>query len=142
MTVAVILTQKGRDVVTAAPDNNMLQVCELLESKGIGAVVISRNGLSVDGIFSERDFVRAVARHGQAVLERPVSEFMTEKVVTCDPDDTVSELMRRMTQGKFRHLPVVDNDRLVGIISIGDVVKQRIAAAEAEASAMREYITA
>mgnify|MGYP000498301188 CR=1 FL=1 len=142
MTVAVILARKGRDVVTTTPDSKLADVCELLETKGIGAVVISHGGGKVDGIFSERDFLRAMARKGAGALDRPVSEFMTEKVVTCQPDDSVAELMRHMTDGKFRHLPVVEDGRLIGIISIGDVVKERIAEAEAEASAMREYITA
>lgn len=142
MTVAVILTRKGRDVVTTSPDSRLSQVCELLETKGIGAVVVSHGGERVDGIFSERDFVRALARQGAAALERPVKDFMTKSVVSCDPDDTVVEVMRRMTTGKFRHLPVVEDGRLTGIVSIGDVVKHRIAEAEAEATAMREYITA
>jgi CBS domain-containing protein len=143
MTVAVILTRKGHDIVTAKPDATLGSVCEMLETKGIGAVVISHGGERVDGIFSERDFVRAVARQGAAALERPVSDYMTKKVVTCGLDDSIAELMKRMTEGKFRHLPVVeDGGRLVGIVSIGDVVKHRIAEAEAEAMAMREYITA
>lgn len=142
MTVAVILTRKGRDVVTTTPDSRMSTVCELLETKGIGAVVISHGGERVDGIFSERDFVRAIARQGAAALERPVKDYMTKNVVTCSPEDTVVDVMRRMTAGKFRHMPVVEDGRLAGIISIGDVVKHRIAEAEAEALAMREYITA
>jgi CBS domain-containing protein len=120
----------------------MSDVCNLLETKGIGAVVVSHGGEKVDGIFSERDFVRAIARQGSAALDRPVRDYMTQNVVTCDPDDTIAEVMLRMTQGKFRHLPVVENGKLTGIISIGDVVKHRIAEAEAEAMAMREYITA
>jgi CBS domain-containing protein len=142
MTVAVILTRKGRDVVTTTPDSLMSDVCNLLETKGIGAVVISHGGEKVDGIFSERDFVRAIARQGASALERPVRDYMTQNVVTCEPDDKIAEVMQRMTQGKFRHMPVVENGRLAGIISIGDVVKHRIAEAEAEAMAMREYITA
>ncbi|MEJ8574532.1 CBS domain-containing protein [Microbaculum marinum] len=142
MNVAVILTRKGRDVVTTTPDTTMAAACELLETKGIGAVVVSHGGDRVDGIFSERDFVRAIARQGAAALDQPVSEHMTSRVETCGPDDSVAMLMRRMTDGKFRHMPVVESGRLVGIISIGDVVKERIAEAEAEASAMREYITA
>jgi CBS domain-containing protein len=103
---------------------------------------ISHGGEKVDGIFSERDFVRAIARQGASALERPVRDYMTQNVVTCEPDDKIAEVMQRMTQGKFRHMPVVENGRLAGIISIGDVVKHRIAEAEAEAMAMREYITA
>ncbi|MCT8974928.1 CBS domain-containing protein [Microbaculum marinisediminis] len=142
MTVAVILTRKGRDVVTTGPDSRVSDVCDLLETKGIGAVVISHDGSRVDGIFSERDFVRAVARQGSAALERPVRDYMTKAVVTCEPEDLVANVMRKMTEGKFRHLPVIEDGRLAGVISIGDVVKHRIAEAEAEAMAMREYITA
>lgn len=142
MTVAVILGRKGRDVLTTSPQSTMADVCRLLEEKGIGAVVISADGATVEGIFSERDFVRAVARDGAGALSKPVSDYMTASVVTCDPDDTVGDLMRRMTEGKFRHMPVVKDGSLQGIVSIGDVVKERIAAAEAEASAMRDYITA
>ncbi len=142
MTVAVILSRKGHDVLTASPQSTTAEACRLLEEKGIGAVVISADGATVAGIFSERDFVRAVARDGAGALSRPVSDYMTASVVTCDPDDTVGDLMRRMTEGKFRHMPVVKDGSLQGIVSIGDVVKERIAAAEAEASAMRDYITA
>ena len=142
MTVAVILARKGSDVVTTTPDRRMSDVCELLETKGIGAVVISQGGKRVDGIFSERDFVRAIAREGAAALDRPVRDYMTNPVVGCGLDDPIVEVMRRMTQGKFRHMPVIEDGRLAGIVSIGDVVKHRIAEAEAEASAMREYITA
>lgn len=142
MTVEVILARKGRNVLTAHPGASLASVCELLEARGIGAVVISADGSSVEGIFSERDFVRAVARHGAVALTAPVSDFMTSKVVTCGLADTVPALMEKMTEGKFRHVPVVEEGRMVGIISIGDVVKHRIAEAEAEAEAMREYITA
>jgi CBS domain-containing protein len=142
MTVEVILARKGRNVLTAHPSTPLAKVCELLEAKGVGAVVVSSDGSRVDGIFSERDFVRALARHGAVALNAPVADFMTTKVVTCAPDDTVPALMEKMTEGKFRHVPVVVDGRMVGIVSIGDVVKHRIAEAEAEASAMREYITA
>lgn len=140
MTVAAILAAKGRDVVTADPDSPIIEVCRLLTNRGIGAVLILEAG-AIAGIFSERDLVRAVAREGAAILEHPVRKFMTTAVAICHPSDTTGSLMEQMTQGKFRHLPVVENGALVGIVSIGDVVKQRIAEAEAESAAMREYIT-
>lgn len=142
MTVEVILARKGRNVLSVHPDTPLASVCELLEAKGIGAVVISSGNARVEGIFSERDFVRAIARHGAVALTAPVADFMTSKVVTCQLGDTVPALMEKMTEGKFRHVPVVEEGRMVGIVSIGDVVKHRIAEAEAEAEAMREYITA
>ena len=141
MTVAVILTRKGRDVVTTPPDTSMGAVCDLLETKGIGAVVISHGGGRVDGIFSERDFVRAIARQGAAALEKPVSEFMTENVEVCSPDDSVSGLMRRMTEGKFRHMPVVDeNGHMLGLVSIGDAVSGRLKELSAEKEALTGMI--
>lgn len=140
MTVATILDDKGRGVVTARPDDTLLSVCQLLSKRRIGAVVVSSDGERVDGIISERDVVAAVAEGGAGCLERPVGNYMTRRVSTCTPDDTVDTLMRVMTTGKFRHVPVMEDGRLVGIVSIGDAVKWRIAEAEAEARAMKEYI--
>ena len=141
MTVAAILDEKGRDVVTARPGDTLADICAILAEKRIGAVVVTDKSGSVKGIVSERDVVRAVARDGAPVLSKPISSVMTRKVVACAEDDTNAVLMAKMTDGKFRHLPVVRADKLVGIISIGDVVKHRIAEAEFEARAMREYIS-
>ena len=113
-----------------------------LASKRIGAVVVTAPGTAVIGIVSERDVVRMLAQHGPSALSRGIDECMTRNVVTCRETDTVDELMSRMTQGRFRHLPVVEGGELAGIISIGDVVKHRVAEVELEASAMRDYITA
>lgn len=140
MTVAVMLAGKGSDVITVQAEDRTIDVCRVLEAHGIGAVVVTDAKGKLAGIVSERDLVRALAREGAGVLDRPVSGYMTKKVTTCSPDSTLADVMALMTEGKFRHLPVVENDRLVGIISIGDAVKQRIAEAEAEAEAMREYI--
>lgn len=140
MTVATILSQKGRDVVTVNPDDTFKVVAELLEEKGIGAVIASTDGKKVAGILSERDLVRAIARSGASALDKPISDFMTKKVVACSDHDSIDDIMGKMTAGKFRHIPVVNGGKLDGIISIGDVVKQKIAEAEFEARAMRDYI--
>lgn len=140
MNVAAMLTTKGRDIITAKPTDTMRDVCLVMETHGIGAVVIVDDAGQLTGIVSERDFVRAMARQGAAILDKPVSAYMTSDVVTCALDDKVAEIMGRMTDGKFRHMPVIDGGQMIGMISIGDVVKQRIAEAEAESRAMREYI--
>lgn len=140
MTVAAILKEKGRNVVTANQDDTVGQVCAMLAEKRIGAIVVTDGSEAPTGIVSERDMVRAIARDGAAALEKPVSSIMTREVVPCGEEDTNASLMERMTQGKFRHMPVVKDGRLVGIVSIGDVVKRRIAEAEFEAQAMRDYI--
>lgn len=140
MTVAAILSEKGRDVVTVSGSNTLADICSKLAERRIGAVVIVDDSKHVLGILSERDIVRVVAASGAAALQSAASDAMTRQVVTCSSEDTIATLMTKMTQGKFRHLPVVENGKLVGIVSIGDVVKRRIAEAEFEARAMRDYI--
>lgn len=140
MTVAAILAEKGRDVVTMAPEASMSEALAFLAEHRIGALVVAGADRRVLGILSERDVVRAIARHGAEVLNREVQAFMTREVVTCREDDTTYDMMEAMTQGRFRHLPVVEDGRLVGIISIGDVVKRRIGQVELEAAEMRSYI--
>lgn len=140
MTVAAILNEKGRNVVTANPGDLLADVCAVLAEKRIGAIVVTDRSAGAKGIMSERDVVRAIAREGAAALAKPVSTFMTREVVSCSEEDTNATLMAKMTEGKFRHMPVLRGNRLVGIVSIGDVVKRRIAEAEFEAQAMREYI--
>jgi CBS domain-containing protein len=140
MNVAMILTDKGREVATVLPGTSIKDVIALLASKKIGAAVVCDTEKRVRGIVSERDIVRILASHGPAVLSEPVSDHMTKDVVTCADRDTVAWLMEEMTSHRFRHMPVVDAGRLIGIVSIGDVVKQRIALAELEANSMREYI--
>lgn len=139
MTVRSILNTKGRQVTNVTPDTSLSAAASLLGEKKIGAVLVMNQG-RLEGILSERDIVRRLGEHGAAALEQPVSEVMTRKVVTCRETDTVAELMEMMTAGKFRHLPVVDNGRVVGLISIGDVVKRRVEEYESEQAALRDYI--
>lgn len=141
MTVARILAEKGRSVVTVEPQRTLDEAIHLLAEKRIGAVVVSDAEGAVLGILSERDIMRALARQGAGALDALVSEHMTATVVTCARDTTVEDVMHLMTDGRFRHVPVLEEGRLAGLISIGDVVKRRIAAVEAEHQAMRDYIT-
>lgn len=140
MKVEGILSTKGDGVVTVSPDDTVKQAVEVLASNRIGAVVVSDGDGGVAGILSERDVVRTLAAHGADALDTAVGDLMTREVVTARLEDTLDQVSERMTRGKFRHVPIVDGDRLVGIISIGDVVKHRIESIEAEASAMRDYI--
>jgi CBS domain-containing protein len=141
MNVARILKDKGRNVTTAHPDTKMRDVVNILYEKRIGAIVVCENFHNVRGIITERDIVRLLALYGPAALDAPVSQHMTKNVKTCTERDTVIWLMEEMTRRRFRHLPVLEGDKLVGIISIGDVVKVRVAEVELEAASMREYIT-
>jgi CBS domain-containing protein len=140
MNVATILNQKGRDVATASAEASLMDIVGDLAQHKVGAMVIVDAGKRVAGIISERDIVRAISTDGAAVLSRSAADFMTHGVVTCTEDDTVAELMERMTEGRFRHIPVVVDGELAGIVSIGDVVKARVSEAEQEAEAMRSYI--
>jgi CBS domain-containing protein len=141
MNVAAILKSKGRSVVTTTPDKSLLEVAKLLEEHRIGCIVIEGDDGKVAGIVSERDLVRAIGQSGGKVLKEPVSDYMTKTVVTAREADTIDRLMSEMSSHRFRHMPVVERGRLIGLVSIGDVVKMRIAEAEMEAAAMREYIT-
>ena len=140
MTVKAILSRKGRDVTTIAPTANLSDAVKLLAERRIGAVVVTGADNRVAGILSERDIVRTLAARGAAALDDNVAAVMTRKVTTCSEADTVVAIMERMTAGKFRHVPVVDQGQLVGVISIGDVVKHRVEEIEGETSALREYI--
>ncbi|MEQ9149895.1 MAG: CBS domain-containing protein [Parvibaculum sp.] len=139
MNVATILKAKGSDVATVNPTVTLGEVATLLSERRIGAVVVMQDR-KVLGIVSERDIVKAVARNGGEALTAPVRDVMTSRVVTCSLNDSVDELMDSMTMGRFRHLPVIENGELAGIISIGDVVKHRIAETVMETEAMRLYI--
>lgn len=141
MNVRTILKSKGGDVVSVQADETVSAAARLLTNRRIGALVVGDAGGDIVGIFSERDIVAGIAKHGSAVLDQPVSALMTRDVVFCRPVDTIGEVMGKMTDRRIRHLPVVDGDRLLGVISIGDVVKQRIAESENEAEALREYIS-
>jgi len=141
MTVARILAEKGRTVETVNPDMTIDTAIHRLAEKGIGALIVCGPDHALAGIISERDVMRALARDGGAAFDAPVSRYMTAKVVTCTRDAAIEDVMATMTEQRFRHIPVVDDGRLAGIVSIGDVVKHRIAAVEADYQAMRDYIT-
>ncbi|MTI42241.1 CBS domain protein [Roseibium hamelinense] len=141
MTVAAILKEKGRDVIAERGETELAEVCKVLGKNKIGAILITDPDGHIEGIVSERDIVRAVGEDGSAALTRPVSSVMTKSVVTCSEDDTVSQVMAKMTAGRFRHVPVVKDGKVAGVISIGDVVKHKIAQVEQEAEQMRSYIT-
>lgn len=140
MTVAAILAEKGHEVVTVGPTATVKETVELLADHRIGAAVVTDRTGRILGIISERDIVAALAESGAGALDREVRSVMTEKVVTCSERDTINAVMTRMTRGRFRHLPVVENGRMVGVVSIGDVVKRRIEDVEREAEEMRVYI--
>ena len=140
MTVKAILSRKGGDVVTIAPAATLSAAVKLLAERRIGALVVTGPDNRVAGILSERDIVRTLAERGPVALDDNVGAVMTRKVTTCTEADTIVFIMERMTAGKFRHLPVVDQGKLVGVISIGDVVKYRLEEVGRESEALREYI--
>jgi CBS domain-containing protein len=140
MNVSVILAGKGSDIVTIEPNASLTDAVHLLADKNIGAALILGADRRIAGIISERDIVRALAERGAVALEEPVSRTMTRKVETCIEAESVANIMERMTAGKFRHMPVVDQGRLVGIVSIGDIVKHRVQEMERDSVAMRDYI--
>lgn len=141
MRIADILEAKGERVVTVRPELGIEHLVKRLKAERIGAVVVSETGTTVDGIISERDIAYALADQGAGVLDRTVAELMTHGVVTCTPDDTLAHIAKVMTQRRIRHLPVVEGRNLVGIVSIGDVVKHRLAELELEANVLRDYAT-
>lgn len=140
MTVARVLKEKGRDVLTIQPHRTLKEVAALLAERGVGAAVVSDASMTVLGIISERDIVRAIGSGSASALEEPVSRYMTAKVTTVTESASIDHVMETMTAGRFRHLPVVENGRLVGIVSIGDVVKRHVDALDNERRALREYI--
>jgi CBS domain-containing protein len=140
MNVETILRTKGRAVATIGPDETVGAAVDELISRNIGAIVVSKDGESVDGIISERDVVHALAARGTDLLSLKVAEVMTQRVITCDPADSVEQLMAEMTNRRIRHFPVVQDGRLCGIVSIGDVVKNRLDEVEYEARSLRSFI--
>jgi len=140
MTVRTILDTKGHQVESIQPGAKLSAAVEILGKKKIGAVLVLNLAGHIEGILSERDIVRVLSERGAAVLDEPVSNVMTRKVVSCRPTDTVSGIMEMMTLGKFRHLPVVEDAKVVGLISIGDIVKWRVQEYEREQEALRDYI--
>ena len=140
MNVATILHDKGPEVVTLPVDASIREAAKTLAKFRVGAIVVVDDEGRIRGILSERDIVKDIAECGGECLDDPVSSRMTGDVMTCKKSDTVEYLMGQMTRHRFRHIPVVENNELVGIVSIGDVVKQRIAETEMETTAMRAYI--
>ena len=140
MSVSHILKSKGRDTITAKSQDSLRDIAQTLASKRIGAIVILSSTGKIEGIVSERDVVRCLAAEGAKALDVPVSKIMTKGVKTCGENDSETELMALMTENRIRHLPVVDHGKLVGMISIGDVVKFKIEAIEREAADMKAYI--
>jgi len=139
MHVAEILKAKGGEVHTVRPDQNIDYFVHRLRMERVGAMIVSENGVSVDGIISERDIVFGLTEHGADIMKMKVAELMTKSVVTCSPEDTIAHVARVMTQRRIRHLPVTEGRKLVGIVSVGDVVKHRLDELELEANVLRDY---
>ena len=140
MLVKHIFKQKDNRIITVLPGDTVATAADVLKRENIGAVMVSGPDGTLSGILSERDIVRAMPQHGPDIFKLTVEQLMTRDVVTCSSEDRVNDLMKKMTAGRFRHLPVVDDGSLTGIISIGDVVKSRLEELEAEASQLRDYI--
>jgi CBS domain-containing protein len=140
MIVKAILSAKGGDVISIDPTATLDTAVKTLAEHKIGALLVLGTDRRVIGILSERDIVRALAARGAGVLSEPLAQVMTRKVVTCSESDSVGVLMERMTTGKFRHLPVIEDDRVIGVVSIGDVVMHRLQEIEQESAALRDYI--
>ncbi|HEY4893388.1 MAG TPA: CBS domain-containing protein [Reyranella sp.] len=142
MFVSDILAQKGGLVFTVTPGTSVAQLSQQLSARRIGSMLVLDVEGSVAGIVSERDLVRALASHGAKAMELEARQVMTRDVVTCDPDDSIDQVMQTMTSGRFRHLPVVRHGELLGLVSIGDVVKARLEEAKHETEALKAYIVA
>ncbi len=140
MNVKTIIGIKGREVITATTNDKISKVAESLRANKIGALVVSNDGIRVDGIVSERDIVHGLVEHGASLLDQEIGLIMTREVISCTPDELVEDLMAKMSGNSIRHLPCVKDGKLCGMISIGDVVKHRLGEIEAEAEAMRAYI--
>ncbi|OIQ32963.1 MAG: histidine kinase [Roseobacter sp. MedPE-SWchi] len=141
MLVQLILKSKaGAAVVTVAPDASVADAAALLSDKGIGTVVVSSNGQTADGILSERDIVRELGTSGSGCLQKPVSAYMTTKLVTCSSQSNVEDILKQMTEGRFRHMPVVEEGKMVGLVSLGDVVKAQLAEIAMEKDALEGMI--
>ena len=142
MFVSDILAQKGGLVFTVTPGTSVAQLSQQLSARRIGSMLVLDGEGGVAGIVSERDLVRALASHGAKAMELEARQVMTRDVVTCDPDDSIDQVMQTMTSGRFRHLPVVRHGELLGLVSIGDVVKARLEEAKHETEALKAYIVA
>jgi CBS domain-containing protein len=137
----IVEGKKIKGIVTVAPNDTVASAAEMLAKHGIGAVIVSQDGAIVDGILSERDIVKCLGTAGGLALQRKVSEIMTAEVIGCHPEDSTNSVMEKMSDGRFRHMPVVENGRMVGVISIGDVVKARLDEIQQENSALTDMIT-
>jgi CBS domain-containing protein len=142
MFVSDVLTQKGGLVFTVTPGTTVSQIAQQLSTRRVGSVLVMSGNDEVAGIVSERDLVRAMSLHGAAALDLEARHIMTRDVVTCDPDDSIDQIMEIMTRGRFRHVPVVRHGELLGVISIGDVVKARLEETRHETEALKAYIVA
>jgi CBS domain-containing protein len=140
MIVKTILSAKGGDVISIEPTATLEIAVRTLADHRIGALLVLGPDRRVIGILSERDIVRVLAEQGSGALNQPLSQVMTRKVVTCNSSETIGVIMERMTAGKFRHVPVVEQDQVIGVVSIGDVVKYRLQEMEHESAALRDYI--
>jgi CBS domain-containing protein len=140
MIVKTILSAKGSDVISIEPTATLEIAVRTLADRRIGALLVLGPDRRVIGILSERDIVRVLAEQGSGALNQPLSQVMTRKVVTCNSSETIGVIMERMTAGKFRHVPVVEQDQVIGVVSIGDVVKYRLQEMEHESAALRDYI--
>ncbi len=140
MSVALILNNKGRNIISAHSDDSLQDIAETLSGNKIGAVMVLDKNENPKGIISERDIVRQIARDGAKALSMPASKCMTVKIISCEESETIDQAMEKMTTGRFRHLPVMKDGQLVGIISIGDVVKLKIEMAERDAEDLKRYI--
>ena len=142
MKVDAMLNAKGRKVITMAPETRISTIVHRLQQERVGAILLCVDGKTINGIISERDIVYGLVKYGVELMDRPASEVMTKDVVTCAPDDKITEVMAIMTQRRVRHIPVTENGELCGIVSIGDVVKNRLDEMEMEARVLRDYVTA
>ncbi len=140
MSVAHILSVKGSSVVTTAPGKTLQETAQVMAANGIGAILVCNANGELAGILSERDIMRAIAEKGASALDDRVSSHMTTKVITTDPGSTVVNVMQRMTAGRFRHMPVLHDGKLTGVVSIGDLIKYRLSELEDEQQALKEYI--
>jgi len=136
----IVESKPSRDIVSVRPTDTVKAATEMLARHRIGAVIVSGDGAIVDGILSERDIVRALGRSGVDCMTQQVQDLMTAQVIGCRPDDTAISVLERMTDGRFRHMPVIDDNRMVGVISIGDVVKARITEIQQENAALTDMI--
>ncbi len=141
MKVVDILQAKGHKVVTILPSATLATLAKLLKLERVGAIIVSHDGKTIDGIISERDVAWGLAEHGADLLDAHVADLMTKSVVTCSPDDTIASIARIMTERRLRHVPVQVNGELVGVVSIGDVVKHRVNELQLEANVLRDYAT-